>query len=220
MHDLFPLIMHIKIYFNNKPLYLVDKITPELEDYQHRRDTIFIDEMDPHAVRTMIYEMEQPEYYHGIFLFKDVNAVLEAFKKELKLVQAAGGFVHDQGQVLLIFRRGKWDLPKGKLDEGEELSECAVREVKEETGLKYLELEKPLTITYHTYHEKGKHILKESHWYRIKGSIKDKITAQAEEDINECKWVRFNELATYLENTHASIADVLHEGLRAIKHPA
>ena len=220
MHDLFPLIMQIKIYFNNNPLYLVDKITPELEDYQHRSDTIFIDELNPHAVRTMIYEMEQPEYYNGIFLYKDVNAVLGAFKKELKLVQAAGGFVHDQDQVLLIFRRGKWDLPKGKLDEGEELSECAIREVQEETGLTHLKMEKPLTITYHTYHEKGKHILKESHWYRIKGSMKDKITAQTEEDINECKWVKFNALTHYLENTHASIADVLHEGLHALKHLA
>jgi ADP-ribose pyrophosphatase len=212
--------MLIKIYFNNKPLYLVDKITAELEDYQHRSDTIFIDELDPHAVRTMIYEMEQLEYYNGIFLYKDVKAVLEAFKKELILVQAAGGFVYDQEHVLLIYRRGKWDLPKGKLDKGEKLSDCAVREVKEETGLKHLEIGESLTITYHTYHEKGQHILKESHWYKIKGSIKDKITAQTEEDIHECKWVKFNGLTPYFENTHASIADVLHEGLRLIKHPA
>lgn len=220
MHDLFPLIMHTKIYFDNKPLFIVDKITADLEDYQHRRDTIFIDELDPHAVRTMIYEMDRPEYYNGIFLYKDVNAVLDAFKKELTLVQAAGGFVYDEGQVLLIFRRGKWDLPKGKLDEGEKLSDCAVREVEEETGLVHLKLEKPLAITYHTYQEKGKHILKESHWYKIRGSINDKLTAQTEEDINECKWVKFNQLESYLENTHASIADVLHEGLRSVKHPA
>lgn len=220
MHDLFPLIMLIKIYFNNKPLFIVDKITPELEDYQHRNDTIYIDELDPHAVRTMIYEMEQPEYYSGLFLYKDVNAVINAFKKELTLVQAAGGFVHDQSQVLLIYRRGKWDLPKGKLDEGEKLSDCALREVKEETGLSHLKMEDFLAITYHTYHEKGKHILKESHWYRIKGNIKDKLSAQEEEDINECKWVKFNQLEPYLENTHASISDVIHEGLRAITHPA
>lgn len=220
MHDLYTLIMHIKIYFNNKPLFLTDKIDHELEDFKHSRDTIFIDELNAHAVRTMIYEMEQPEYYHGIFLYKDPNAVLDTFKKELTLVQAAGGFVYDRGQVLLIFRRGKWDLPKGKLDEGEELSDCAVREIKEETGLKNLKLEDALTITYHTYHEKGRHILKESHWFRIKGSVNDKLLPQTEEDIDQCKWVKFSDLETYLENTHASITDVLQEGLRTVKNPA
>ena len=40
----------------------------------------------------------------------------------------------------MIFRRGKWDLPKGKLDKGEKIEDCAVREVEEETGLKNVKL--------------------------------------------------------------------------------
>ena len=43
-------------------------------------------------------------------------------------------------KLLMIFRRGKWDLPKGKLDKGETFERCAVREIEEETGFRNLKL--------------------------------------------------------------------------------
>ena len=54
-----------------------------------------------------------------------------------------------------MFRRGKWDLPKGKLDPGETLEACALREVREETGVGQLELIKFLLVTEHEYEESG-----------------------------------------------------------------
>jgi len=60
----------------------------------------------------------------------------------------------------MIFRRGKWDLPKGKLDKGETLEQCAVREVREETGLKKIKLQSPLMTTYHTYMKARNHFEK------------------------------------------------------------
>src|SRR5690349_33766 len=112
--------MMVKIFFNNKPLFLVDAIDSELEEYLHHDDTVLIDEFNVHTVKAMIHEMELPRIHAGVFLHTDVGAVLKAFKKKLFLVSAAGGFVHSpQLEILLIFRRGKWDLPKGKLDPGE-----------------------------------------------------------------------------------------------------
>src|SRR5437764_12665983 len=128
-------IMHFKIYFNNKPLFLTDTITKEIEEYTHSSETMFIDELNTHTVKTMIYEMDQSQIYAGVFLFNDVNKLMKAFKKELTLVMAAGGFVHSESNVLLIYRKAKWDLPKGKADEGENLEQCALREIHEETGL-------------------------------------------------------------------------------------
>ncbi len=109
----------------------------------------------------------------------------------------------------MIFRRGKWDLPKGKLDEGESLAECAKREVKEETGLHQVEVGKPLEITYHTYVQFGKHILKESHWYAMKATGTEKLLPQTEEDITEIKWVQKSDLKNYQSNTFPTILQVL-----------
>ena len=109
----------------------------------------------------------------------------------------------------MIFRRGKWDLPKGKLDKGETLEECAIREVKEETGLASVELVSALTITHHTYHEGTRFILKESHWYIMKANGKQELIPQTEEDIHEIKWVKADELDKYKKDSFPSIRDVL-----------
>ena len=68
----------------------------------------------------------------------------ESFKdytKDKVIIEAAGGLVfNEKNELLMIFRRGFWDLPKGKVDEGETLEQCAVREVQEETGLQNIML--------------------------------------------------------------------------------
>ena len=211
--------MHFKIYFNNKPLFLTDTITKEIEEYTHSSETMFIDELNTHTVKTMIYEMDQSQIYAGVFLFNDVNKLMKAFKKELTLVMAAGGFVHSESNVLLIYRKAKWDLPKGKLDPGESLEQCAIRELSEETGIQAIS-EGPLCTTYHTYHEFGRHVLKESHWFLMKVSEKTEFVPQQEEDIEKCIWVPYQELDQYMHNMHASLLDVIQAGLKSILEPA
>jgi 8-oxo-dGTP pyrophosphatase MutT (NUDIX family) len=207
--------MQKKVYFNNKPLFLVDELTPEIEEYLHHEETVFIDEFNPHTIKAMIHEMDQAKIHRGIFLHQDVDALLKSFKKKFSFIQAAGGFVYTPDhKILLIFRRGKWDLPKGKLDPGEDLVSCALREVKEETGLTNVQVEKPLTITYHTYHQYGEYILKESHWYVMRSKGQEVFTPQTDEDIEKCEWAALDKLASYMDNTHASIADVVKAGVQ------
>jgi ADP-ribose pyrophosphatase YjhB (NUDIX family) len=209
--------MHKTIYFNNKPLFITNEITKELQEYLQHEDTVYIDDFDFHTVKAMIHEMEIPKIHAGVFLYDDVDAVLKAFKKKLKLIQAAGGVVRtNDHELLLIFRNQKWDLPKGKLDEGESLESCAVREVQEETGLQKIRIEQPVTVTYHTYHQDGKHILKESHWYLMSGDNKSVLTPQTEEGIDKCEWVPIENLAPYMENTHASILDVVNKAIKIL----
>jgi 8-oxo-dGTP pyrophosphatase MutT (NUDIX family) len=207
----------IKIYFNNKPLFITNQITKELQEYLHHEETVFIDEFNFHTIKAMVHEMEAQQIHAGVFLHDDVDAVLKAFKKKLVLVQAAGGLVHtEEDHLLLIFRRGKWDLPKGKRDAGEEMEDCALREVKEETALAKVEIEKPLSITYHTYHQDGKHILKESHWYLMKAQEQIGLIPQQEEGIEKCEWVPIDQVAPYMDNTHASILDVVNTGIKLL----
>lgn len=123
---------------------------------------------------------------------------------------AGGGLVqNEKNEVLLIFRRGKWDLPKGKLDKGESIEDCAIREVQEETGLLNISLEGPLMTTYHTYHEGSRYILKESHWYGMKAMGDEKLIPQTEEDILEIKWVKPRDLKQYYSESFPSVVDVL-----------
>jgi 8-oxo-dGTP pyrophosphatase MutT (NUDIX family) len=160
--------------------------------------------------------MQETETNAGIILY-NVTDAFNTLKKEFTLIQASGGLVYDQNRVLLIFRRGKWDLPKGKLDEGEDLGECALREISEETGLGEIKLEQTLCTTYHTYYERGQHILKESHWHLVRGNDSEPLVPQTEEDIEKCEWVNINDLSSYIENAPASIIDVIKEGLSVLK---
>ncbi|MEO7924686.1 MAG: NUDIX domain-containing protein [Chitinophagaceae bacterium] len=202
--------MYIKIYFNDNPLFLCDNVDETLQPYVHHDDAVFIDELNSHTVKSMIHEMEQPEVHAGVFYHADLPALKKAFYKKFTRVIAGGGLVQNEKKdTLLIFRRGKWDLPKGKLDKGETIEECAVREVKEETGLQKVKLGSPLTTTYHTYHEGARFFLKESHWYNMKANGEEMLVPQTEEDIHEIKWVKPGDLPKYRKNAFPSVVDVL-----------
>lgn len=207
-----------KIYFNYKPLFICSEITPTIDEYLHQGSTIFIDEFNTHTVKTIIEEMERPEMNAGVFLHKDVDEVLDSIKEHMTVLQAAGGLVHVGGEnVLLIFRRGKWDLPKGKLDKGEDLATCAVREVTEETGINGVKINDLITITYHTYHERDSFILKETYWYLMTVEQLQPFVPQLEEDIDKCEWVKTGNLAPYLDNTYPTIVEVVKKGIEALK---
>ena len=135
-------------------------------------------------------------------------------KKENRiLIRAGGGLVeNEKGEILFMFRRGKWDLPKGKLDPGETLAACALREVSEETGVTRLELKKFLLVTEHEYEENGLPILKETHWYQIIANGNQLLIPQTEEDITELKWLGPSDFSIVQQNTYPGILDVLKAG--------
>ena len=204
--------MFIKIYFNDKPLFLCDDIEETLQPFLHHDDAVFIDEFSSPALKSMIHEMQLEKVHAGIYYHPDLETLKKAFWKKFTIIKAAGGLVlNEKQEILFMFRRGKWDLPKGKLDPGETLETCAVREVKEETGLAKVSLKKFLTTTYHTYHESGKHILKESYWYTMLARGTDNLVPQTEEDIHEVKWVPTKKLNEVMGNTFPSIKDVIEK---------
>ncbi len=201
--------MQIKIYFGDKPVFLCDEISPEIEEYRHHPDAVFIDEISGPAIKSLLHEIVKPEFHAGILFHADLGALKKSFFKHFTLMQTGGGLiVNEKKDFLMIFRRGKWDLPKGKINKGESLEECALREVEEETGLKEILLGKKITVTYHTYTEFGKHFLKESHWYSMSCSSKQKLIPQAEEDITAIEWVKPKELNAKFSNTFPLIIEV------------
>ena len=205
--------MNIKVYFNDKPLFLTDTIDAELEPYKHNDDAIYVDEFSPPAINSIIHEMKLQKIHAGILLHSEFEKLKKSFFKKFTLIKASGGLVvNDDGELLFIYRRGKWDLPKGKLDPGELPEVCAEREVKEETGLKSVTVKKHLITTYHTYEESGKHLLKETDWYLMHSPNQDSLEPQTNEQITEAIWVPRDKLSTYTKNTYSLVKDVLKRG--------
>ncbi len=131
---------------------------------------------------------------------------------EAQVIIAGGGLVfNEKDALLMIFRRGFWDLPKGKLDEGETIEACALREIQEETGLQQVILGKFIGITQHTYFDTylDKHVIKESHWYKMTTNSSEVFIPQSEEDITEIRWVHKKELPLFLAKSYPSIVEII-----------
>ena len=139
---------------------------------------------------------------------------------EKKIIAGGGVVVNENNQVLFIYRRKKWDLPKGKLDPGEDIKACAIREVMEETGIRNLTIGKLIIVTTHSYEEKGLNMQKETHWFEMKASTVDNpiLTPQLEEDIEKIEWVSLENLEEYLSETYTSIQQVLNSWNRSRNH--
>lgn len=135
-----------------------------------------------------------------------------------KIIAAGGIVINQKDEVLMMFRRGHWDLPKGKLDGGESIETCAVREVCEETGIKedHVSIVKNAGITYHEYFDKylKKDVLKETHWYYMQYTGNGDLVPQTEEDIEELKWVTIKEVPQYFNKTYKNIAEILNSFLQ------
>ncbi len=115
----------------------------------------------------------------------------------MKNVEAAGGAIYrikdDERQVVLIYRKGLWDLPKGKKEKGETLKDCARREVAEEIGVPLPRIEHFLLKTTHQYKQNDKLYHKETYWYAMQIDEAEDFTPEKEEDITKVAWVEVAE---------------------------
>ncbi len=141
--------------------------------------------------------------------------IWEKFKKKFKLIKAAGGIVQQNGQYLFIFRRGKWDLPKGKIDKSETKRQAAIREVEEECGIKGLEIKRKLQNTWHIYQSgyadtKGEWVLKKTSWFEMKYRGNMQPIPQLEEDITEARWLASNEIGIVMGNTYPNLKELIY----------
>ena len=127
------------------------------------------------------------------------------FAQDFRIIHAAGGIVSDEkNEILMIFRYGCWDFPKGKVEEGEDWETAALREVEEETGLRGITLQEPLPNTYHTYTLHDMPILKITHWYAMCAPAQSLIL-QTEEDISQAVWVPRSEVGDRLSGSYLSL---------------
>jgi ADP-ribose pyrophosphatase YjhB (NUDIX family) len=147
---------------------------------------------------------ENTELQAVTVVVKDKEAVEKRVKKMYSIVKAAGGVVVKGDRLLLMHRRGVWDLPKGKLDDNEKSKKAAVREVEEETGVKAKVIDKICT-TWHTYKQGNERVLKRTKWYLMRCIDDTNLQPQTTEDIDELSWVTENQARLSLVNSYSSI---------------
>jgi 8-oxo-dGTP pyrophosphatase MutT (NUDIX family) len=127
---------------------------------------------------------------------------------------AAGGLVtNPQGEILWIYRRGFWDLPKGKLDDGETIQTSAVREVQEETGIVGVQLHEMLCFTNHKYFDKylNEEVIKLTYWFHMSIPNAQNGIPQTSEDIEKIEWHALNTARHCLDNTYDNIIEVVEK---------
>lgn len=134
--------------------------------------------------------------------------VEEKIKAQYKVIKAAGGVVVKGGKWLFMYRRKMWDLPKGKLDKGENSKVAATREIDEETGVKALIRDKICT-TWHTYTLNNSRILKRTKWYLFDCIDDTKMSPQAEEQIEKLDWYEPADVKPLLIKSYSSIRYVI-----------
>ncbi|HET8574186.1 MAG TPA: NUDIX hydrolase [Edaphocola sp.] len=200
-----------KVYFDNKPLIFTDNINDYVN--QHGEALTYPEYQGATAVNILSAQKQlNSNDCPGAFIEEtnqnNLNAILRVL---FTPVTAAGGIVSTPGdKVLLIHRRGVWDLPKGKLDEGESIRECAVREVIEETGLPNdIGLGEEIHRSYHVYSFRGENILKTTYWFAMTVPVEWPLKPQAEEDITEAIWLEKDKLPDILNQTWPTIREVL-----------
>ena len=131
-------------------------------------------------------------------------------KRSMQLIKAAGGLVkNEEEKYLFIFRNGKWDLPKGKIEEGEKTRLAAIREVEEECGIRIQKSGKKICNTYHIYEFNNERVLKKTSWYKMKTENQNELIPQLEEGITDVRWLGSGDLMMVKQNTYPLVRDLI-----------
>lgn len=187
-----------RVFVNDKPIVLTTVAESETYFKNYKLNDVKLPKVIRKLNTTNLQEVR--------LIHKDENKLLKKFLKKLPNVVAGGGKVfNDKGEILFIYRNGKWDLPKGKVEGNETIEQTALREVMEETGVAGLEIVKPLETTYHIFKRNGRYKIKITYWFEMKTSFSGDLYAQEFEGITKAEWLDSYKTKKALKNSYANI---------------
>ncbi len=200
----------IKIFSFDKTVCLIDKQSA----FKPSAGAILLSTKSANETRTNYEQLINQKNLKEIYFFdENLQLLFNNFSAMFRVIEAAGGLVKNKkGEGLFIFRNGKWDLPKGKIEKGEGIKTAAIREVEEECGINELSITKELSPTYHTYLMEEKNILKKTYWFEMFSDDTSPLIPQTEEGITKVKWIALNDLQQVFDNTYESVVEVIKNG--------
>lgn len=200
-----------KVFINDVPIILSTQ-----KQIGSRYTTYSLKSVD---IEQVIKDIVSKKIYYVNLYHKKEEKLLFHLKKKLKVITAAGGMVfNSKKEILFIHRKGRWDLPKGKVDKGETLQEAAIREIEEETGVKDLQIVGFIDTTYHILKRNGKYKLKETYWYKMFTEYDGKLTPETKEGIKKAKWKNFEKSQKAIHDSYENVK-LLFPSEYLIKHP-
>ncbi|MBI9054168.1 MAG: NUDIX domain-containing protein [Bacteroidales bacterium] len=196
-----------KVFYNERTVFF----TENKELIQVNEKSIVYNYKNADELKLKITDFLNSEEFKTLYvLCSNEESTFKEYSGFYTVIEAAGGAViNKNNEILFIFRRNKWDLPKGKIEKNESSEIAAIREVEEECGITNLKIVRPLEITYHTYPLNNKIILKPTYWYEMQYLGAESPKPQFEEDITEACWLPQNEFSKVYKNTFPSIINVL-----------
>lgn len=193
-----------KVFVDHRPIILVEKDkfsgTDRTIEFNDLRK--FVKDIKPYLKDVTV---DHPLYV----LCENVDADFKSLFKDYKKIRAAGGIVKRKNRFLVIKRNGLWDIPKGKIDKGEDKKDAAVREIEEECGISGPVIQGYLTTTYHIFNHKGKKAIKKTFWYNMTYDGPKELVPQIKEGITKAKWMTEEEMLSIRGRTYGSINEVL-----------
>lgn len=198
-----------KVFFQDRVIYL----TKDFSTHFFNNYGLFYKFYDLNELSDLLKLFTVVTKIKKLYIFHhNLDQLLKEFKQIFTNIDAAGGLIfNSEGKVLVIKRKGKWDLPKGRIEDGEDSEIAAVREATEETGISKLQIKSAIIETRHIYLEGITPILKKTQWFEMETSSNDLPMPQIEEEITEAVWYNPEDLPMILGNTYLSIIDVLKE---------
>jgi 8-oxo-dGTP pyrophosphatase MutT (NUDIX family) len=198
-----------KVHFENRFI----TISPEPDRLQ--KYTLFHKFYATAPLYKLISDFQKDTSIHSINLYgTDIRHLWKMFRIYFTEVSAAGGLVrHLSGRYLFIEKKGKLDLPKGHVNEGEDPASCAIREVSEETGINGHSIVKPLNPSYHTYSWEGISYLKKTHWFLMRYSGEMISKPQTEEGISRVEWLMPDEISKIRDSAWLSLLDMINNSI-------
>ncbi len=199
--------MNKRIYYNN---YFVEFV-PNSQLNQNQ-NIINASALNNEVLKELLQKFINDSTNSLFFYENDFSVIMECFRSFCKYIKAAGGFISQNEKWLCIHRLNRWDLPKGKLEKGEIITQAAIRECEEECGIKELKIERALPSTFHIYAYKTGFAIKQTFWFHISSTYDKPLVPQIEEDIFEVKWFTKEEIQTIvLKDTYFTIQQVIEE---------
>ncbi len=204
----------MKIYIQETPLYLCQNAVDLNIDLTVNKVLVTKYTGKIKHLLNHIDLLEKSKKMNAVILeYKNPEILIADFLNLFKVLPAAGALViNELEEYLMIHRLGYWDLPKGKIEKGEGVRKAALREIEEETGARDVILKKYLLTTWHTYKIKKKRYLKKTFWYSAIAP-KQYLVAQAEENIEQAVWKKFNEIDLNQEPIYKNILDVIESSI-------